>query len=139
MNAHLPILVADDDEDDIFFLRQAMRQAAVANPLFVTSNGAEAIQYLSGEAPFADRSQYPEPGLFLLDLKMPMVGGFDVLEWMQGRPSFKKLPVVVLTSSPQETDRQKALQLGASGYLVKPSHPGGLVTMLRELQTQWLA
>jgi DNA-binding response OmpR family regulator len=69
---------------------------------------------------FADRAQYPLPSIMLLDLKMPFLDGFEVLSWIGSQSSLKKIPVLVLTSSAEERDRQKAAELGAKGYFVKP-------------------
>src|SRR5947207_9652434 len=99
------ILVADDDENDIFFLRRAIARAGLSNPLFITNDGQEAIDYLEGRPPFDNRVLYPLPVLFLLDLKMPRVNGFDVLLWLATRPVLKEIPVVVLSSSCHEIGR----------------------------------
>jgi len=138
MSDHLPILVAEDEDDDIYFLRLAVKRAGLTNPLVVTKNGKEAIQYLEGADGFADRAKHPLPGLFLLDLKMPFLTGFDVLAWLKSRPEHRSLPVVVLTSSSHDADRQKALALGASDYQVKPTHPDKLVELLHQMRDRWL-
>lgn len=133
-----PILVADDDENDLFFLRRALERAGVKNPLFVTRDGEEAIKYLAGTAPYDNRAQYPLPGLFLLDLKMPRVNGFDVLTWVSQHSELKGLIIVVLSSSDHEEDMRKARDLGVHGYLTKPSDFEHLVGLMVELKKRWL-
>lgn len=138
MAKQAPILVADDDDNDVFFLRRAVAKAGLANQLLVTHDGQETIDYLGGAAPFNDRARYPMPGLLLLDLKMPRLDGFDVLAWLSTRPDLKDLPVIVLSSSSHEADMIKARQLGADDYQVKPPDFMTLVQLLRELHARWL-
>lgn len=121
MNATQPvILLAEDDENDIFFMRRALQKANVDCPLHISRNGQEALDYLSGAGEFANRERYPLPALIFLDLKMPFVDGFDVLTWIESQPTLKNIPVVVLTSSSEDRDRRKVAQLGAKAYFVKP-------------------
>jgi CheY-like chemotaxis protein len=131
MSAREPIiLLAEDDENDIFFMRRALQKAEVDYPLHVARNGQETLDYLSGAGQFADRDRYPVPSILFLDLKMPFVDGFDVLAWIQSQSSLKdKLPVVVLTSSSEDRDRRKVAEFGAKAYCVKP--PG--TEMIREM------
>jgi CheY-like chemotaxis protein len=117
------ILLAEDDENDVFFMKRALQKASVDFPLHVVKDGQEALDYLSGAGKFSDRHQHPLPALILLDLKMPFLNGFDVLAWINTQPSLKSIPVVVLTSSSEERDRQKAAQFGAKSYFVKPPTP----------------
>lgn len=118
MNTQSIFLLVEDNEDDVFFMERAFQQAGVHNPLHVVRNGEEAIDYLSGQHDYLDRERYPVPDLIFLDLKMPGVNGFEVLKWM--REQSLKLPVAVLTSSPEEIDREQAFDLGAECYLLKP-------------------
>ena len=133
------ILVAEDEESDVFFLRRALQKAGIENPLVAVSDGRKAIEYLNGDGAYSDRAHYPLPALFLLDLKMPLMTGFDVLDWLQRKPEFRSLPVVVLTSSCHEKDKQRARELGAADYKIKPSNAEELVGMVRELHSRWLA
>lgn len=132
------ILMAEDDENDVFFLRRAMSQAGLTNPLFVSHDGQEAIDYLNGVSPFNDRAKYPLPGLLLLDLKMPRVNGFDVLSWLAHRPDLKEIFVVVLSSSCHDEDIRRAKGLGAHDFRTKPSEFGHLVELIRDVQRCWL-
>jgi CheY-like chemotaxis protein len=118
MNTQSIFLLVEDNEDDVFFMQRALQQAGIHNPLHVVRNGEEAIEYLSGQNQFSDREQHPLPGMVFLDLKMPGVNGFEVLKWM--REHALNMPVAVLTSSPEEIDRQRAGELGADCYLLKP-------------------
>jgi CheY-like chemotaxis protein len=115
------ILLVEDDEDDQFFMKIALDKAGIHDPLQIANNGREAIAYLSGGGEFADRRHFPLPTVIFLDLKMPYVTGFDVLEWLRSRgDEFAGIPVIVLTSSPEQRDQTRACELGARSYLLKP-------------------
>jgi len=114
------ILLVEDDADDVFFMEMALSKAHLAPPVHVSRNGQDAIDYLAGNGQYADRSAHPLPGCIFLDLKLPFVDGFEVLEWLRREPSIGDLTVFILTSSPEDRDRQRAKQLGAKAYLLKP-------------------
>lgn len=128
------ILIAEDDENDVFLIKRAFNQAQADNPLQVVQTGADAIAYLKGDPPFDDRSKYPIPALLLLDLKMPRKNGFEVLAWIREHSEYNSLAVVVLTSSQESADVNKAYALGASSYLVKPANFLSLVDMMTRLK-----
>jgi|SRR5579863_2136783 len=132
------ILYAEDEEDDILFLRLALKRAKSAGTLNVVTNGEEAVQYLDGRGVFGDRARYPLPALVLLDINMPMKSGLEVLKWIREQPRFKSLPVVMLTSSMRDKDMEEARRLGADDFLFKPSAPGGLDELVRVFHKRWL-
>jgi CheY-like chemotaxis protein len=133
-SAQAVILVAEDDDNDVFLIKRAFHQAQFDNPLQVVVNGEDAIAYLRGSPPFEDRDKHPAPALLLLDLKMPRKNGFEVLGWIRERPEFNSLPVVVLTSSQESADINRAYALGANSYLVKPASFLSLVDMINRLK-----
>ena len=128
-SAHRGILLVEDDEHDVFFMQRAMAKAGMEPPIHVAPNGQDAVDYLSGTGKYGDRTVYPLPVCMFLDLKLPFIHGFQVLEWLQEQPMRSEISVIVLTSSPEESDRQRAKELGASAYIVKPP----TATMLQEL------
>src|SRR6202008_1969122 len=132
------ILMAEDDENDVFFIERAFKQAQIANPLNRVRDGEEAIAYLKGEGAYADRDKFPLPHLVLLDLKMPRKNGFEVIAWVRQQPGLRRLPLVVLTSSKEGPDVNRAYELGANTYLVKPVKFEGLVEMMKTLNLYWL-
>jgi CheY-like chemotaxis protein len=132
------ILLAEDREDDVVMIRRAFRQAYVSNPLHVVSDGAEAISYMKGEGKYRNREEFPLPDLMLLDLKMPRVDGFEVLKWIREQPSLAALRVVVLTSSEDLRDVNRAYKLGANSFMVKPVDFEDVVHMSQFLTKYWL-
>ncbi len=133
-----PILLVEDDDNDVFFLERAFKQAQIANPLHRVHDGEEAFSYLGGEEGFDDRAKTPVAPLMLLDLKMPRKNGFEVIAWVREHPGLKRLPIVVLTSSREDPDVNRAYEMGANTYLVKPVKFEGLVEMVRTLHLYWL-
>ncbi len=138
MLTNVPILLAEDDENDIFLMKRAFARANITNPLMVVRNGQEAIDYLAGKGDYGKRDKNPLPGMLLLDLKMPWMDGFDVLRWIRGQPQFNTLPVVVLTSSKLQEDIDKSRQLGVFDYRVKPHGFEDLVRLLTDVCQCWL-
>jgi CheY-like chemotaxis protein len=132
------ILLAEDDPDDVLLTNIALRKARLANPLHVVRDGEEAIMYLSGEGKFADREKYPLPILLLLDLNMPKLNGFQVLEWLRKEPEFMHLPVAVMTSSDHDPYIKRAYELGADSYLMKPPGAEALLGLVQRLHAYWL-
>jgi CheY-like chemotaxis protein len=124
------ILLVEDYDDDVFFMERAMSQTGLGFPLQVVNNGQEAIDYLCGADKYCDRSAFPLPCCIFLDLKLPFVTGIEVLEWLSKRPGLSKIPVFVLTSSPEPRDREETERLGARAYLLKPPAPAMLVEVL---------
>ena len=120
MADHAVILVAEDDEDYVLLIRQVFAKAHIPNPMHVVWNGEEAIAYLKGEGKYANREEYPLPDIFLLDLKMPRINGFEVLKWVRQQPGLANIRILVLTSSDAIRDVNEAYQLGANSFLVKP-------------------
>lgn len=138
MDILAPILLAEDEETDVFWFQRALKKAGIERLLMTVPDGREAIRYLLGEEPFADRSRHRLPALIVLDLKMPIVDGFDVLRWLQTRGDLAEVPALVLTSSDKPADRASAFELGARGYYVKPGNPADLVTVVEEMAGLWL-
>lgn|SRR5690242_4927188 len=132
------VLVADDDANDIFFLRRAFQKAGISCSILDVPDGEKAINYLTGSDGFGDRRQFPLPCLLFLDLKMPKVSGFEVLEWLQKHDGVLKMKIVVLSSSNLPSDMQKARLLGAHDYRVKPSDIDDMITMVKDIANQWL-
>ncbi len=128
------ILLVEDNDEDAFLLRRALRMEKISCQLQVAQDGQEAIEYLDGVGKYADRTQYPFPNLVLLDLKLPYVHGFEVLAWIVTQPACKDLRIIILTSSGEERDRQKADQFGIKTYFIKPPTKELTATVAKTLQ-----
>ncbi len=132
------ILIGEDRDDDVLLIRHSLKRAHVFNPIQVVGNGEEVIAYLKGEGKFANRDEFPLPTLLLLDLKMPRTDGFQVLQWIRRQTTLKALRVIVLTSSADIRDVNRAYQLGANSFLVKPMDFENFVEMGKFLNDYWL-
>jgi CheY-like chemotaxis protein len=130
------ILVVEDNEDDVFALRRAIKKAGVLNPLRVATNGQEAVDYLTASGDPAKQEQHPLPFLVLLDLKLPYRDGFEVLEWIRKQSHLTPVVVVMLTGSDERRDHQRAYALGARSYLVKPALAEDIKRLLDSLHSQ---
>ena len=140
MNTSPPtILLVEDNEDDVFMMRRALRQADVLNPLKVVTDGQQALDYLSGEREYADRERYPLPFIIFLDLKLPYLDGFEILSWMRRQRTLDAIVVIILTSSAEPRDQERGYAMGARSYLVKPPTPGALTGIFQSLKSYWLS
>ena len=131
------ILIAEDDESDAALLIQTLKAAGVSNPLVTVTDGDEVISYLLGEGPFSDTQKNPLPSVLLLDLKMPRVDGYQVLEWLSKRPELKPLLIVVLTGAHEYKEAQKAYQRGAHSFLTKPCTTEDVQNLKRAFAGHW--
>jgi CheY-like chemotaxis protein len=131
------ILVVEDLDDDVFFLKRALRDARIDHPLQVVVDGQQAVDYLEGNKQYADREKYPMPFLVLLDLKLPYVMGLEVLKWIRQRREFDSVLVVVLTSSQQDSDLTATHRLGGNSYLIKPPTREKLTELIKSLGEHW--
>ena len=132
---HTTILHVEDDPNDVVLLEHAFRKAGVDFDLQAVHDGDQAMAYLRGNANYSDRARYPLPQLILLDLKMPRVGGFEVMAWLRQEERLRNLPIVVLTSSNHDADIKRAFELGAKSYLVKPVGFEALVDLVKTISS----
>ncbi len=131
-----PILLAEDNPNDVELTLSALKSQHLANDITVVYDGAEALDYLYRRGTFAGRTT-AQPAVVLLDLKMPRVGGLEVLRQIRADPGLRSLPAVILTSSREETDVVKGYQLGANAYVVKPVDFGEFVSAVARLGIFW--
>jgi len=131
------ILLVEDDPNDVLLMQRAFQKGKLANRMDVVENGEEAVAYLGATGSHSPRSEDPPPMLVLLDLKLPRKSGLEVLEWLRTQPVLKRVPVVVLTSSRQTSDINRAYDLGANSYLVKPVAFEDLLKLVVTLNMYW--
>jgi CheY-like chemotaxis protein len=139
MEANFPILLVEDDPNDVWLVKHAFHSAGITNPLRIVNDGQEAVDYLQGQGSFGDRSAFPLPKLVLLDLKMPRLNGFDVIGWMRRHYPWKLTPIIILSSSALPQDVNRAYELGANAYMVKPADYRALERLFRTIVDFWNA
>jgi CheY-like chemotaxis protein len=132
------ILLVEDDINDAFLFERAFGKAQSAAALRIVRDGEKVVDYLTGKGEYGDRTRYPFPALILLDLKLPRRGGLEVLAWIRQHERFRRLPVVILTSSKQSFDIERAYDLGANSYIVKPMGVEELIQLVQVLNHYWL-
>lgn len=132
------ILLVEDNEDDAFFMKRALREAGIENPVQFVEHGQQAIDYLNGEGKFAARETFPLPMIVFLDLKLPFKSGHEVLEWIRQHPSYEKLIVIILSSSNEPVDLDRAYRSGANSYVVKPATTVQLLELAKSFKLWWL-
>jgi len=128
------LLVVEDNDDDYLFTERAFKKSRFANPLVRTRNGEEALDYLYQRGQFADA---PRPAMMLLDLNMPGINGYTVLEKMKSDASLRSIPVVVLTTSDDPRDIEKCYDIGANSYVHKPVDLPGFIEAIARLKDYW--
>lgn len=131
------ILWVEDDPDDVLLIGRAIRKAGLDQPA-LARDGREALEYLSGSGIYGDRATYPFPSLVLLDLKLPRMSGFEVLQWIRANPDIRRIPVIMFTSSKEQVDVDRAYALGANAYLLKSVDHDDLVQALKLVRGFWL-
>lgn len=137
-STNFPILLVEDDENDVFFFKRAVEKAGITHPLLVVRDGQDAVHYLGGTGDYSDRTIYPAPRLVVLDLNLPVKHGLQVLEWIRSQPATNNVIVLVLTSSMDVLDMHEAYSLGANAYLVKPADPNELGALVDSIKQFWL-
>ena len=133
----MPILLVEDDYNDVLLIQRAFRKAEIQPPISIVSDGDEAISYLSRKGMYANTQRFPVPLLVLLDLKLPRRSGLEVLAWVREQPELRRLLVVVLTSSQEDSDLSQAYDLGANSYLVKPINFQDFVELVKLIDAYW--
>ncbi len=131
------VLLVEDDINDIFLVKRAFKMARLENPLQVVTDGEEATHYLSGHGKYADRAVYPLPKLIVMDIKMPRMSGFDVLEWIKHDGRLRRIPVVIVSSSDRANDIDRAYELGANAYMVKPVNYQAVERLFESITHYW--
>ena len=131
------VVLVEDEEHDIVAAKRAWKQNNIVNPLHVLRSGAECLHYLYQHGKYSDAAAAPRPGILLLDIKMPGIDGFAVLEEIRHDERLSRLPMVVLTGSDAVADRNKSYDLGANAYIRKPSEFKGFSEAIRAINDFW--
>lgn len=137
MDRSLRVLVAEDNVDDALLMQRAFKSQGLNNPLHIVTDGSEVIQYLKGEGAFSDRTAHPIPQMMILDLKMPRMNGFEVLQWLMDHRELNVIPTLIWSSSADAKDVKRAYCLGAHGYLMKPTDFQHFKQMVGDVVRYW--
>jgi CheY-like chemotaxis protein len=137
MSKKLIILIAEDDPNDLELLRHVVTDHGVEVDFQSAHDGEQVVNYLRGEGQFADRDVHPLPDIVVLDLKMPRMNGFEVLQWLRQEPGLTRIPAVVLSGSGLEADIEEAYRLGANTYFTKPGQLAELRKIIGALIDYW--
>jgi CheY-like chemotaxis protein len=132
------VLSVDDNDVDGALLERAFKRTSIPARLYRVSEGPQALAYLSGDGIYRDRENYPLPDLVLLDLAMPKMSGVDVLRWIRDQSLVKRTKVLIFTSSEKPEDFKVANEIGADGYLLKPTKFDDLKKLVKQIQEEWL-
>ena len=133
-----PILLVEDNPDDVELTLRAFKKSHIANPVVVAYDGIEALDYLFGRGAYADRDITDLPAVVLLDLNLPKLDGFEVLRRLRNDERTRILPVVVLTSSREQQDVLNGYAFGANSYVVKPVAFENFTEAIKQLGLYWL-
>lgn len=131
-----PILLVEDDARDLELTLVALERSQLANDVVIARDGAQALDYLLREGDWATREP-GQPAVVLLDLKLPKVNGLEVLQTVRETPALRGLPVVMLTSSQEESDVLRSYDLGVNAYVVKPVEFRQFVAAIADLGMFW--
>jgi len=133
----IQILLVEDDDIDTENVIRAFDKNKMSNPLFTVTNGEEALAFLRHEEPYTDLQMSPRPGLILLDINMPIMNGIEFLRIVKADDHLKSIPVVVLTTSREESDRMESFNLSVAGYIVKPVEFENFVKAVKAIKVYW--
>lgn len=139
MNRAIDILLVEDSEYDAEMTIRAVKKSAMVDNIIHVKDGAEALDFIFGTGKYEGRNTDMKPKVILLDLKMPKLGGVEVLEKIKSNPATKAIPIVVLTSSKESPDIEKCYDLGANSYIVKPVDFETFEKTVMELGLYWMS
>ena len=137
MRENVPILLVEDDLVDVKTVKRALQENRITNPLHVAGHGEEALDYLRHQGKYADVASSPRPGIIFLDLNMPVMNGIEFLKVIKADDELKRIPVLVMTTSHEESDRVESFGLGVAGYVIKPVDFIKFVEAVRVIDLYW--
>ncbi|MCP4156205.1 MAG: response regulator [bacterium] len=137
MRENIPLLLVEDDDVDAENVVRAFKKNKITNPLYTVCNGEDALAFLRHDPPYQNKPEYPRPGIILLDLNMPVMNGIEFLKIIKADKQFKSIPVVVLTTSREESDRVESFDLSVAGYILKPVDFDKFVDTVKAFNVYW--
>lgn len=131
------LLLVEDNEDDVFLFKRVLRKAGIGARFDHVDDGRRAVERIEGSGEFQDREDHPKPSLVLLDLKLPHRDGHEILQWARSSKEYDNVCIVVLSSSGERSDVERAYAAGANGYLTKPISSETFSELWTEFLTLW--
>lgn len=131
------VLMAEDNKHDIIATKRAWKEGKITNQLYIVKDGEECMDYLHKRGKYTEDGSAPRPGLILLDIKMPKMDGLEVLKQIKESDDFRRLPVVILTTSKNEEDKFRSYDLGVNAYVMKPVGFEGLTDAIKTINLFW--
>lgn len=138
MKDDLPILLVEDDMIDVQTVKRAFKANEMQNKIYNAENGEDALEFLRKEGKYAESDDTPRPGLILLDINMPVMNGLEFLKIVKSDADLKKIPVIMLTTSKDQLDRETSFLHSVAGYIVKPIDFDDFVNAIKVVQSYWL-
>lgn len=138
MKKSVVILIAEDDPEDRMLTMDALEESKLVNKVNFVENGEELLDYLENKGKFQDQQLYPRPGLILLDLNMPKMDGREALKEIKSREEFRRIPIIILTTSKAQADVVRSYNLGVNSFIAKPVTFTALVEIMTTLGKYWL-
>lgn len=132
----IDILLVDDSEDDVVIAQRAFKKGRILNNLYIARSGQEALDFIYHEGKYKDET-IPTPGLILLDINMPNMNGFQVLEKLKADPKYRIIPVIMLTISDRDEDIVRSYTNGAVSYITKPIGFEAFVKIIEQFEIYW--
>jgi len=137
-NQRFTVLLVEDDLNDIFIVKRAFKMVNIPTPLQVVTDGEEAISYLRGHGKYANRKAFPLPTLIVMDIRMPRRDGFEVLERVRTSDQpFRRIPIVIVSASENPADINRAYELGANAYMIKPVNFRAVEHLFETITNYW--
>ena len=134
----VPVVLVEDDAGDVEITQRAFEKGRIANPLYIVRDGEEVMEFLQHKGRHTDTARAPRPGLILLDLNMPRLDGRAVLKLVKNDPDLRRIPVVVLTTSSEESDVRSCYDIGANTYVTKPVEFADFLETIIAISRYWL-
>jgi len=133
-DSQFPILLVEDNKHDVRFVQRAWEENRILNLLDVVPNGQVCMQYLRQEGHYANKHR---PGIILMDIRMPVMSGIETLEHIRADPELKKIPVIMLTTSREDSDLTESYKLGCNSFIQKPSDYEHLIDVIQIIHRYW--
>lgn len=137
MAQNFAVLLVEDNKHDVRFVERAWKHNNIGNPLFVVPHGQACLDYLRHEGEYTDSSLFPRPGIILMDIRMPVMGGIECLQAIRADSHLKLIPVIMLTTSKQDEDHLRSYELGCNTFIEKPVDFEKFSQVIRTIQIYW--